>query len=276
MSYERRRRGLKIGTVRWEKIVRSRWTIGGVMVLITFMLGYGIAVGVLFPPSEDPTDTPFVPLPDFSGLTLAQASERLEGAGLVANVRARMRHPTAPPDVVLAQSPLPGQLAQPGTEVGLTLSDGPPVRTIPAVEGLATAQAAELLRALGFEVEIRRESSGGRPGVRGTDPAAGARLDLPARITLLVSEGAPIVRVPDLRGRHVDDVESLLSEAGLQLGAVRYDPDAAEAPGRVISHTPTPGFDVRGGTFVSILVAGEPPDSVEADPAGPPGGAEGT
>jgi serine/threonine-protein kinase len=245
--------------------------IAGVMVLITFFVGYWIAVGVLFPPSEDPTDTPFVPMPDFAGLTLAQASDRLAGAGLVPRVQARLRHPTAPPEVVLAQSPLPGQLARPGSEVGLTLSDGPPTRTIPQVDGLATAQAAELLRAMGFEVEIRREASGGRAGVRGTDPDAGTSLTLPARVVLLVSEGAPIVQVPDLRGRHVDDVQSLLEDAGLQLGAVRYQPDAAEAPGRVISHTPTAGFDVRGGGFVSVLVAGEPPDSIDAPPEDPGG-----
>jgi serine/threonine-protein kinase len=274
MSFERRRHGPKLATVQWETIARSRWTIASVMVLITFMVGYWIAIGVLFPPSDDPTDTPLVPLPDFSGLTFALASERLEGAGLVAKVQARMRHPTAPPEAVLAQSPLPGQLARPGSEVGLTLSDGPPTRTIPEVEGLATAQAAELLRAMGFEVEVRREASGGRAGVRGTDPAAGTRLALPSRVVLLVSEGAPIVQVPDLRGRHVDDIESLLADADLQLGAVRYDPEAAEAPGRVISHTPTAGFDVRGGSFISVLVAGEPPDSVDVDSGDAPGSGE--
>lgn len=245
------------------------------MVLITFLAGYWIATGVLFPPGEDPTDTLLVPLPDLSGLTFAQASERLEGAGLATRVQARMRHPTAPPQVVLAQSPLPGQLARPGSEVGLTLSAGPPTRTIPDVRGLATAQAAELLRAMGFEVELRRETAGGRAGARGTNPEAGIRLTLPASIVLFVSEGAPIVRVPDLRGRHVEDVESLLAEAGLQLGPVRYDPDASEAPGRVISHTPTAGFDVRGGSFITVLVAGEPPDSVEAEPGDAPGGGEG-
>lgn len=271
MSFQRRRRVPKIGRVQWGKFARSRWAAAGGMVLITFFIGYRIATGVLFPPSEDPIDTPLVPLPDFSGLTFAQASDRLEGAGLVAKVQARMRHPTAPPEVVLAQSPLPGQLARPGSEVGLTLSDGPSTRTIPEVRGLAAAQAAELLRAMGFEVEIRREASGGRAGVRGTDPEAGTRLGLPSRVLLLVSEGAPIVQVPDLRGRHVDDVEFLLEEAGLRLGTVRYDPEAAEAPGRVISHTPTAGFDVRDGSLVSVLVAGEPPDSVEAEPTDSPG-----
>jgi serine/threonine-protein kinase len=277
MSFERRRPSVpRIGAVNWERLARSRWTIAGVMLLITFFVGYWIAVGVLFPPSDDPTDTPFLPVPDFAGLTFAQASDRLEGAGLVPKVQARLRHPTEPLEVVLAQSPLPGQLARPGSEVGLTLSDGPPTRAIPEVEGLATVQAAELLRAMGFEVEIRREALGGRAGVRGTDPDAGTQLTLPARVGLLVSEGAPIVQVPDLRGRHVDDVQSLLEEAGLQLGAVRYDPDADEAPGRVISHTPTAGFDARGGGFVSVLIAGAPPDSVDAEPPENAGGEGGS
>jgi serine/threonine-protein kinase len=256
--------------------LRSRVGRGLAVVLVTFFLGYLVATGLLFPRAGDPTDTPLIPVSDFTGLTFADASGRIEEAGLEAVVRTRMRHATEVSEVVLAQSPLPGQLAQPGSDVALTLSDGPEVVTVPALEGLAMAQAAELLRAMGFEVEIRRaEVRDGRTGVRGTDPEAGTLVTLPTRVELLVSEGAPVVQVPDLRGRHIDDIEGLLTDADLQLGALRYDPEATQAADRVVSHTPPPGWDVRAGAFVSVLVAGEAPDSVPEDPSDGPGEEEG-
>ena len=272
MSFQRRRGfpGLNMG--RLTGWLRSRVGRGLAVVLVTFFLGYLIATGWLFPRAGDPTDTPLIPVSDFTGLPFADASRRIEEADLEAVVGTRMRHASEASDVVLAQSPLPGQLAQPGSDVALTLSDGPEALTVPSLEGLAMAQAAELLRAMGFEVEIRRaEVRDGRTGVRGTDPEAGTLLTLPARVELLVSEGAPVVQVPDLRGRHIDDIEGLLTDADLQLGAIRYEPDATQAAGRVVSHTPPPGWDVRGGAFVSVLVAGEPPDSIPEDPPDGPG-----
>ena len=100
-------------------------------VLVAFFLGYLLATGWLFPTTEDPTDTTLIPVSDFGGLSFSDASGRIEEAGLEPVIGTRMRHATEAPDVVLAQSPLPGQLAEPGSEVALTLSEGPEARTVP-------------------------------------------------------------------------------------------------------------------------------------------------
>ncbi len=63
----------------------------------------------------------------------------------------------------------------------------------------------------------------------------------------------------------MDDVEGLLEDARLRLGAIRYQVDAPEGPGRVVSQSPVPGSSLRGDGLVSIVVAGAPPDSVNAD-----------
>jgi serine/threonine-protein kinase len=185
-----------------------------------------------------------------------EASERLESLGLEARMLDRVADPTVPPNWVVAQSPLAHQLAAVGAPVYLTLSRGPEMHTVPDLTGLSPGDAEAVLAGLGFEVTRRVVEGWGRGDVRGTRPAAGERLELPARVELEVVEGAEAVVVPDLRGRHIDDVAALLEGEGLQLGTVRYDVQAAEAPGRVVGQFPPPGFSLKVGGLVSVEVAG--------------------
>jgi len=232
----------------------------------TFTLGYFIAATFLFPAASDPTDANFITLPDLDGLAEADARSRLGEIGLEMAVLAHINHPDVDAEHVVAQRPLPDQVARSGDTVRVTLSAGPEMRTVPELAGIAGPEAAGLLREMGFDVSIdRRREAGGRAGVVESVPAAGTRVRIPASVRLVVSEGAPIVDVPDLVGRHVDDVASILEETELKLGAVRYQVDADEAPGRIVSQSPAAGSALRGGGFVSLVVAGSPPDSMAAD-----------
>lgn len=249
-----------------ERVVRSPVARVAALTLSTFLFGYFLAATWLFPAAEDPTDVRLIELPDLAGATVEEAGERLGGLGLADTTLARIHHADRPAGTVVAQSPLPGQLARPGDTVRLTLSAGAETRVVPELAGLAGSEAARLLRGLGFEVVLVTEpDAASRSGVLSTRPPAGTRLSPPASVELVVGEGAAIVDVPDLRGRHVDDVAEVLETGELQLGAIRYQVDAPEAPGRVVSQSPAPGSALRGGGFVSIVVAGTPPDSMAAD-----------
>lgn len=271
MSFARRgRRGRALGSralgsVDWKAVTRHPAFRVGALTLLMFLSGYLIAAAWLFPAAENPAEARFVEVLDLRGLTAEEAASRLAERELATVEGLTLHHPDVATGTVIAQAPLPGQLARPGDAVRLTLSAGPESRTVPDLGGLAGNEAARLLRGLGFEVEIVREGVPGRPGVQATRPEAGTRLEPPARIELVVGEGALIVQVPDLRGRHVDDAGPALEEAELNLGAVSYRVDAPEAPGRVVSQSPAPGSSLRSGGFVSIVVAGTPPDSATAD-----------
>jgi len=249
-----------------ERAARSPVARIAALTLGMFLFGYFLAATWLFPAAEDPTDVELIEVPDFEGTSVGDAGERLDDLGLEGTTLARVHHPGRPEGSVVAQSPLPGQLARPGDTVRLTLSAGPETRVIPELAGLAGSEAARLLRGLGFEVElVTQPDAASRAGVLETRPPAGTRLSPPASIELVVGQGAAIVDVPDLKGRHVDDVAEVLETGSLQLGAIRYQVDAPEAPGRVVSQSPAPGSALRGGGFVSIVVAGTPPDSMAAD-----------
>ncbi len=267
MSFERRvrDRAPEIQAV-LRRVARSAVARVAVLTLAMFLFGYFLAATWLFPSAEDPTDVRLVEVPDLDGASSEDAARRLDELGLDAATLARVHHRERPEGAVVAQSPLPGQLARPGDTVRLTLSAGRESRIIPELTGLAGSEAARLLRGLGFEVEIvNQPDAASRSGVLATRPPAGTRLSPPASIELVVAQGAAIVEVPDLRGRHVDDVAEVLEAGDLQLGAIRFQVDAPEAPGRVVSQSPAPGSALRGGGFVSIVVAGTPPDSMAAD-----------
>ena len=269
MSFERRARpviSLPRPRLPSARALKGPVGLGVAVTIAMFFARYALAATVLFPAAEDPTDATFVDIPDLGGVSQAEAESRLAEVGLPSAVSARLHHPRLASGTVVAQHPLPGQVSRPGDTVRIALSSGPEARVVPELVGLAGPEAARLLRALGFTVEIEaRREPGAGAGVIETRPAAGTRLYVPADVQLVVSEGAPIVDVPDLSGRHVDDLTEALEEAQLQLGAIRYQVDAPQAPGRVVSQSPAAGSALRGGGFVSVVVAGTPPDSMAAD-----------
>ncbi len=269
MSFERRRgAGLQLPRLALPspRFLKGPVARGALVTVATFFIGYLLAANWLFPAAEDPTDATFIDVPDLSGLEQEEGEGQATELGLAVVVATSIHHPRLLSGTIVAQAPLPGQVARPGDTVHVTLSSGPEARIVPELGGLAGPEAARLLRALGFEVEVtQRRQPGAGAGVIETEPAAGTRLYVPANVLLVVSEGAPIVDVPDLLGRHVDDIATILEEAELQMGAIRFQPDAPEAPGRVVSQSPAAGSSLRGGGFVTVVVAGAPPDSMAAD-----------
>ena len=230
-----------------------------------FGIGYLFAAIRLFPAAADPTDVAFTEIPDLTGVAIAEAGARLSALGLVSTEQGRLHHGEIPVGAVVAQRPLPGQLARAGDTIVLTASAGIETRRVPDLAGLPGGEAAALLTRLGFDIDIEETDESAVAGAIRTEPVAGTNLTLPARVRLFVSQGKAIVAVPDLQGRHVDDLEFLLEEVDLRLGAVRYQVEAPEVQGRVIFQSPAPGSALRGEGFVSVIVAGAPPDPATAD-----------
>ena len=230
-----------------------------------FGIGYAFAAIRLFPAAADPIDVDFTEIPDLTGVPLAAAGERLSALGLVSTEQGQLHHGEIPAGAVVAQRPLPRQLARAGDTIVLTTSAGIETRRVPDLAGLPGGEAATLLTRLGFEIDIEETDESAVAGAVRTEPAAGTSLPLPARVRLFVSQGKTIVSVPDLQGRHVDDLELLLEEVDLRLGAVRYQVEGPGVQGRVIFQSPAAGSALRGEGFVSVIVAGTPPDSATAD-----------
>lgn len=239
-----------------------RRTVGAaVLLVVLFGAGYLVSAQWLFPASPEPVQGELVEVPELVGLTAEEARRTLDEAGLAYRQRSGVPHRNAPEGAVVAQSPLPGQYARPGAPVTATLSLGPEIRRVPDLRGLSDRQGRIVLERLGFDTRTDTASSPVERGrVVGTRPESGAELTLPAEVTVIVSEGPDVENVPDLTGLHVDDVEERLAEEELELGEVRWDPEAFAAPGRVVGQSPPAGYALRAGGRVSVRVAGSPPE----------------
>ncbi|MFG2277251.1 Stk1 family PASTA domain-containing Ser/Thr kinase [Streptomyces asoensis] len=135
---------------------------------------------------------------------------------------------------------------------------------VPAVLTQKEAQARARLEAAGLKVgkvEHRNSDTVKRGTVMDTDPGPGARIRKHDAVTLTVSDGPEIVKVPDVKGSRLDKAEQLLKEDGLEPGLVDKAFSEDVLKGFVISTDPAAGTERRAGTAVSIVVSkGSPVD----------------
>ncbi|HKU57358.1 MAG TPA: Stk1 family PASTA domain-containing Ser/Thr kinase [Gaiellaceae bacterium] len=90
------------------------------------------------------------PVPGVVGLTLSDATAKLQAAGFKANPS--YVDNTAAANTVVSQSPAPGTNEAKGTSVNLNVSNGPPPATVTSVIGYTAQQAAQTLQGEGFVV----------------------------------------------------------------------------------------------------------------------------
>lgn len=244
------------------------WGVAAAIVAVTALGGYLVAAEVLFPAPSAAGSEALVTVPELRGSSLEEARSTLSEGGLDLQIAARLPAPDADDGEVLAQRPPGGQRAGAGDTVSVTVAAPEGLLPVPAVRALLEERARTVLSTMGFRVDTTRESASVPRGeVVRTVPAAGEPAAPGTRVQLVLSQGPPVVGVPELMGRHVDDVRSILADSGLALGAVSYDSAAIAAPGRIIGQSPPAGFALREGERVTVRVAGSSPDTL-----GVPGG----
>jgi serine/threonine-protein kinase len=196
-----------------------------------------------------------VEVPDVRGQTLGGVEGLLAEAGLGVGPIDRFHHPDADSGSVVGQAPLPGQLIVPGKAVRIALSVGPDRRSIPTVSRLAGPQAADLLRATGFDVVVdSSESEEPRGRVVAVDPEEGSALALPAEVRLTISLGPPSVEMPILLGLSEVIARDSLTALGLIVGDVEEVFRFGRDQGRVVGQEPPGGTELARGSAVRLVV----------------------
>jgi len=228
--------------------------IGAVTVpLLGWFFGYVVATRFLFPAPPPPGD--LFEVPDLRGLGLISAAERLTGAGLGMGSVDSLQHPSVARGLVVGQSPLPGQVSQPSTPVGVTLSSGPQTRSVPDVLRLDQDRARVVLETSGFRVEIdTSESEEPRGRVIGVTPSPDSVVELPAQVHLLVSAGPPALPMPLVLGLERAQAELLLDSLGLVVTEVEEVFRFGRDQGIVVEQEPAADTQLRRGGTVRLKV----------------------
>ncbi|MFE5401049.1 Stk1 family PASTA domain-containing Ser/Thr kinase [Streptomyces sp. NPDC056580] len=150
---------------------------------------------------------------------------------------------------------------------------------VPPLLAKTEEQATARLKESGLHVkEVKREFNDTvRNGtVVSSDPTAGSRIRGNGSVTLVISRGPRIVKVPDLRGVPLAEARSRLKSAGLEPGMVNRDFSDSVARGSVIGTDPETGTARHAGSAIALLVSkgspvdvpdvtGEDPDSARQD-----------
>lgn len=218
-----------------------------------WLVGWLIATQFVFPAPPPPND--LVAVPDVRGLGLATARERLRGAKLDLGIVDSLRHPSVERGLVLGQSPLPGQLAEPGDGVRVTRSLGPQLRGVPDVRHVDADRARIVLETSGFVVAVDTvDAEIPRGRVVETSPGPEQTVALPAEIHLMVSRGPPLVPMPLVLGLSEVEAVAVLDSLGLTVGAVEEVFRFGRDQGIVVEQEPPADSLLERGATVRLSV----------------------
>ena len=223
------------------------------LLVVGWFFGYTLATQVFFPPPPPPGD--LFEVPDLRGLGLATAGERLAGASLGLGAIDSLRHPTVAAGLILGQSPLPGQVARPDTEVLVTVSLGPQMRSIPDVLRLNEDRARTVLETSGFVVSVdTMEAEEPRGRVINVSPPPDSVVALPAQVRLTISTGPPVIPMPLVLGLEQAEAEAMLDSLGLVVSGIEEVFRFGRDQGIVVEQEPVADTDLRRGSAVRLKV----------------------
>ena len=143
-------------------------------------------------------------MPDVVGADVAAAARRLRNDGFKPVVE-RVRNDQPARRRSSRQDPRPGTELEVGSEVTLTVSDGPGTRAVPDVEGLTARGArgrgcATPASRCASASEAQRRRRARTASIRTPPPIGLGASSVGATVTLVVSSGPEQVAVPDVVG----------------------------------------------------------------------------
>jgi eukaryotic-like serine/threonine-protein kinase len=223
-----------------------------------FLLAYVFLFIFAFPADVLPDDGR---IPRVVGMEFEKASAELEKAGFHALKGQSRFHKTTPEGIVLEQDPPAGSVQKRGAEVTLAVSAGQATATVPQLIGVTQQQAQIAIENAGFTFGSISQQLSDQPrgAVIASDPPAGTTLDLPATVSITLSQGPSTIQIPDLTGRTLADARSTLEQLGLDLGATTRDTSSFMPENTVLSQSPSPGTTVSAGASISLRISRFPP-----------------
>jgi serine/threonine-protein kinase len=243
-----------------EEAARRRRNLIWLGILAAVLIG--LLIGFLATRSTPTTDVPNV-----TGKQLEFAILQLERQGFKVGEEKFVERQTAKNEV-LEQDPAASPPGDPAEEdcsfltlfcskptVNLTISAGPGSDAVPATAGLTRAEAEAKLEEAGFAVAVDNASSTSveEGAVIHSEPSAGTTATHGSTITIVVSSGPKLAKVPVLVGTQRSVAVQRARGRGL-VPSIGEEESSAPA-GEVISQSPDAGTEIEPGATVTIVVS---------------------
>ncbi|WP_431952469.1 Stk1 family PASTA domain-containing Ser/Thr kinase [Actinacidiphila sp. bgisy167] len=193
-----------------------------------------------------------VKVPGVAGEELAEAERLLKAAGLSPGTVSKEFSDEVSRGRVISTDPGSGAERRPGSAVSLVVSKGAPV-DVPDLVGQPLEDARRQLEDAGLKVKVapRRVFSdqADEGAVAGQSPGASTRLAAGDTVTLTVSKGQEMVRVPEVEGLDVDEAKAKLEAAGFDVRVIQFF-----FTGQVNNQSPAGDTEAPKGSTITLWV----------------------
>jgi eukaryotic-like serine/threonine-protein kinase len=237
-----------------EEERRRNWWLWAALVAAIVI---GILVGLAL--TRDTTTD----VPNVTNKQLEFAIAQLERKGFSVGDESYVNR-SVPRNTVLEQDPPSGSAGEDCSlltffcskpTVDLTISAGPGSAKVPSTAGDSEEDATRKLEAAGFEVAVERVNSDSvEPGIAvSSEPGGGSTATKGSTVTLFVSRGPKLIKVPVLVGSQREEAVQRIRSRGLEAGI--SEEESSEPKGRVVQQSPDAGSKVEPGSTVAIVVS---------------------
>lgn len=258
-SAELKESGLTLGEVVYEAgAEEATWTVIAQSTAAGKRVKRGAGMDLTLA-GAPPTDVPAV-----VGLSRAQAESEITSATLVVGPVTEQYDSVIPAGVVVSQEPTAGVSVPEGTSVSLLLSKGPQPIAVPNVVGAVEADATAALQAAGFTAAATPQDNAAPKGtVVSQTPAAGTLVLPGTAVTIAVSTGVEMVKVPNVFNLEDYVAEQRIKAAGLRVkyiwnetGSLYMDDPNYVEMFRIYRQSPSAGSTVARGSVVTVWTWG--------------------
>lgn len=214
----------------------------------------GDAVTITYNPAAPPVEVPAI-----QGLSVKDATAKLDAVGLKLVIGSTREDPSLAPGLIILQDPQAPATLKKGESVTVIVSGGAGQVLVPDVTGFTTAAAQSALQATPYRFVVTVLDEPSATVTKGnavrTDPAYGQPVDAGGKVTLYISSGPQPVAVPALEGLEESAARNALAQVGLSAD-VRYADLAAGNPniGKVITQGTAKDTKVNPGTSIVLTV----------------------
>ncbi|WP_409341069.1 Stk1 family PASTA domain-containing Ser/Thr kinase [Paenibacillus sp. MBLB4367] len=248
---------------------RKSWIAPVVWTVVLLATIVGMWFGVKYVKDSMPKD---VQIPNVEGKPLEQAQAELTDAGLIYKINGEFNKDIAK-DTVIRQSPI-GMKIKEGSAITLTVSKGIEKQIMQSYVGKKWTAVKQELISAGFQesqLQTKEEfHKDEKDTIVAQTPNVNEEFDpTKAQFKFTISKGLEKKKMPDLRGKTLNEAKFLLTSMNLSLtpGAegVVEQPSFDQPKGRVIGQHPyKPGEDVDdgAGNIVLFVSSGRPANAV--------------
>jgi serine/threonine-protein kinase len=199
-------------------------------------------------------------VPQVERLSVNQARQRLENAGLDAVVGKPVFSSGVPDGKVASSDPAAGASLRKGSEVTLHVSKGPRNVEVPRLEGIPFQRARSQLSNANLTIgalKHRYSDTVDKGIVMHQSEAVHATIPSGTKIDLIVSKGPAPVQIPHVEGHSVASATSTLQALGLKVDRRELFSDKVPF-GQVMHVVPKPDSTVHRGDSVTLYVSKGP------------------